>query len=426
MGQAGNLPTIQGGNDRRETCLISMQIFFSVGEPSGDLHGANLVRELQRRHPGVRCVGYGGPKMAAAGADLHEDLTKLAVMWLLRVLLNIHKFWFLYQRAKAYFRTERPAAVVLIDYPGFNWWIARAAKRYDIPVFYYGAPQMWAWASWRVHKMRRLVDHVLCKLPFEADWYNERGCPATYVGHPYYDEMERQKFDDHFVRTQRAQEGRLITLLPGSRTQEVQSNLPWILKAAAKIAVKAPHVRFAVASFNEKQATIARQMVHAAGVDADVFVGRTPELIHLAHSCLACSGSVSLELLHHEKPTVIIYHVSRLFAFIAQRFVITVKYITLVNLLADPEPFTDNPQVFDPKSAGAERIPFPEYPTCEDKSQQLATHILGWLNDPASYQAKVKQLAELRARFGHSGASKTAAEYILRVLNRAPALAKAA
>ena len=406
-----------------------MHIFFSVGEPSGDLHGANLIRELQRREPNLRCVGYGGPKMQAAGMELHEDLTKLAVMWLLRVLMNIHKFWILYQRAKAYFRARRPDAVVLIDYPGFNWWIARAAKRQGIPVFYYGAPQMWAWASWRVKKMRRLVDHTLCKLPFEAVWYNERGCPATYVGHPYYDEMARQQFDEEFLHNYGAEAGRLITLLPGSRTQEVLSNLPWILKAAGRIAAKVPDTRFAVASFNEKQAVIARQMVYAAGVDADVFVGRTPELIHLAHSCLACSGSVSLELLHHEKPTVIIYFVNRFLFRLVQRFLITVKYVTLVNLLAEPQPFTNKPIAYDPYAKGADRVPFPEYPTCEDKSEQLAAHIVQWLNDPLVYQAKVRQLAELRARFGHSGASAKASEYILQVLrgnSASVALSKAA
>src|SRR6476646_9664202 len=145
-----------------------MKIFFSVGEPSGDLHGANLIRELRRRRPDCEFVGYGGPRMAAAGCDLHEDLTKLAVMWLLHALLNIHKFWNLASRADRYFRHHRPDAVVLIDYPGFNWWIARRAKAHGIPVFYYGVPQLWAWAGWRIKKMRRFVDHVLSKLPGTA------------------------------------------------------------------------------------------------------------------------------------------------------------------------------------------------------------------------------------------------------------------
>ena len=170
-----------------------MKIFFSAGEPSGDLHGANLIRELARRLPEFEAVGYGGPEMASAGCQLHVDLTALAVMWFLRVLLNIHKFLALAGRADRYFRHHRPDAVVLIDYPGFNWWIARRAKAHGIPVFYYAPPQIWAWASWRIKKMRRFVDHVLCSLPFEAKWFAERGCRAVFVGHPYFDEVRRQE-----------------------------------------------------------------------------------------------------------------------------------------------------------------------------------------------------------------------------------------
>ena len=176
-----------------------MKIFFSVGEPSGDLHGANLIRELRRRRPDCEFVGYGGPRMAAAGCALHEDLTKLAVMWLLHALLNIHKFWNLACRADRYFRHHQPDAVVLIDYPGFNWWIARRAKAHGIPVFYYGVPQMWAWAGWRMKKMRRFVDHVLCKLPFEEAWYRDRGCNATFVGHPYFDQLRAEQLDAKFI-----------------------------------------------------------------------------------------------------------------------------------------------------------------------------------------------------------------------------------
>src|SRR5688500_2980528 len=147
-----------------------MRLFFSVGEPSGDLHGANLIRDLKARRPDLECVGYGGPRMQAAGCHLHFDLTSLAVMWIGRVLLNLRTFFRLRDQAKAYFDRERPDAVVLIDFPGFNWHIAAAAKERGIPVFYYGVPQLWAWAPWRVKKMRRTVDHALCKLPFEETW----------------------------------------------------------------------------------------------------------------------------------------------------------------------------------------------------------------------------------------------------------------
>ena len=127
-----------------------MRIFFSVGEPSGDLHGANLITMLAHQRPGLRAVGFGGPRMQMAGMDMLADLTELAVMWFAQAVVNIGKFWQLLHQADEYFRRERPDAVVLIDYPGFNWWIARKAKKHKIPVIYYGAPQMWAWGAWRI------------------------------------------------------------------------------------------------------------------------------------------------------------------------------------------------------------------------------------------------------------------------------------
>lgn len=402
-----------------------MKLFFSVGEPSGDLHGANLIADLKRRR-NVQCCGFGGPRMAAAGCELHADLTQLAVMFFARVLKNLHRFRALVRQAEQHFDRDRPDAVILIDYPGFNWWIARAAKRRGIPVFYYGPPQMWAWASWRIRKMRRLVDHVLCKLPFEARWYQERGCRATYVGHPYFDEVRRRRLDEAFLQ-KHGGGGPLITILPGSRSQEVAGTLGCFLSSAARIAAQAPQARFAVAAFNEPQADWARQEIArriAAGESLppmEVHVGRTPELIHLAHSCIACSGSVSLELMHHLKPTVIYYRVNRLTHAIGLRLLMKVKYITLVNLLADDEPFAERPQLFDPSAPGAERVPFPEYPTWQDKSQEIAVHIVEWLRDDDAYRRRVGQLADLRERFGAAGASDRAAAYILNILGGSPA-----
>ncbi|MCA9123066.1 MAG: lipid-A-disaccharide synthase [Planctomycetaceae bacterium] len=392
-----------------------MRIFFSVGEPSGDIHGANLVRELRQSNRDVECVGYGGPKMRAAGCELHEDLTTYAVMWFARVLLNLHHFWRFYRSAEAYFRAQRPDAVVLIDYPGFNWWIARAAKRHDIPVFYYGVPQIWAWAPWRIKKMRRLVDHALCKLPFEASWYGERGCPATYVGHPFFDETNNHQLDREFVAQQAKQPNRLVTILPGSRTQEVTSNLRWFIKAAELVHQNCPNTRFAIASFNEKQAKLARQIVANRSLPVEIHIGKTPELIHLATCCMACSGSVSLELLHHHKPTVILYWVSGLAYFVQKRFR-TVKYITLVNLLAADDLFPKHITPYDPNAPGADQIPFPEYVTCGDESKRIAGHITEWLTDREKLESRVTILKDLAEQHGRPGASTRAAEYILATL----------
>jgi lipid-A-disaccharide synthase len=397
-----------------------MKIFFSVGEPSGDLHGANLIRAIRARCADIRFVGYGGPLMHEAGCDLHADLTALAVMWFLRVLLNLHKFLQLASRADRYFRHHRPDAVVLIDYPGFNWWIARRAKAHGIPVFYYTPPQIWAWGSWRVKKMRRFVDHVLCSLPFEETWFRDRGCHATFVGHPYFDEVRRQKLDREFLDRQRRQPGRLVTILPGSRTQEVEQNLRWFLRAAALVYAGVPGVRFAIASFKPHQAKLAEAMIAGTRLPIEVHVGRTPELIHLAECCMAVSGSVSLELLYQAKPTVILYWISRV-AYRVQGFFRRVKYITLVNLLSADAPFGPDLTPFNPHHPDARQVLFPEYLTCEDRSLEIATHVVQWLTDDSLRRERVASLAELKARVGHGGASAQAADYILKALAQSPA-----
>lgn len=396
-----------------------MKIFFSVGEPSGDLHGANLIRELTRHDNTIQFVGYGGPRMLEAGCQLHEDLTQLAVMGFVRVLLHINAFWKLLWKADSYFRETTPDAVVLIDYPGFNWWIARRAKARGIPVYYYGTPQMWAWAGWRVHKMRKFVDYVLCKLPFEVDWYEERGCKATHVGHPYFDELHNRELDTTFLSGLHSDKRPLVTILPGSRDQEVQSNLKWFIRSSQLIQDQVPNVRFAVAAFNAAQAQVARDLIDAGAVEVDieVYSERTPELIHAAHSCLACSGSVSLELLYHEKPAAIHYFVGRL-PFFLQRFFRNVRYITLVNLLAAENRYCKHGELYDPRS-DSDKVPYPEYLTATDKSLQIADHVIHWLTDEGAYARVTSQLRELKNKYAHTGASRKAAEFILQSLGNA-------
>jgi lipid-A-disaccharide synthase len=397
-----------------------MRIFFSVGEPSGDVHGANLIRTLRAEHSDWQFVGFGGPKMAAAGCQLHTDLTQLAVMWVWEVLTNLRTFFRLVAEADRTFETERPDAVVLIDYPGFNWHIARKAKARGIPVFYYGVPQIWAWASWRVSKMRRYVDHVLCKLPFEEQWFRDRGCEATYVGHPFFDEMGVQKLDEAFLRHVRCDSRPLVTILPGSRTQEINHNLAPFLRAAERIRNSVPEVRFAIAVFKASQRPLVEGIVAGSGVEVEIFVGRTQELMNAAKCCLACSGSVSLELLHHEKPTAILYRVS-LLGYFVQRFFRKVRYITLVNLLTADNPFPEGAVgVYDPRDLRDAHVLMPEYLTCTDRTEQLAQHVIDWLTVDFEFNKCVRGLATLKKYFGHAGASQRAARYISQVLDANP------
>lgn len=388
-----------------------MRVFFSVGEPSGDLHGANLVQRLQAQ--GVKCMGYGGPKMAAVGCDLLQDLTQYAVMFL-AALKFIPKLWSFYKDADRLFATGQIDAVVLIDFPGFNWWIAKAAKRHGVPVFYYGVPQMWAWMPWRVQKLKRLVDHSLCKLPFEVPWFEQRGCRAHYVGHPYFDELSQRQLDRDFLREYHVAQRPLITLLPGSRNQEVKNNLEWLIESALRIRAAVPTAAIAVACFNYHHAEEVKRFLEGHDLAIDVFVKRTPELIELSTVCLACSGSVSLELMYHHKPSVIIYRVNRIQAAF-KWLALTCRFITLVNLLAVEDISRAAGKGYDPTVPNS-TVPMPEFPWYRNPSQPIAKLVIGWLNDPAELERRREQLAELSQRFGQAGATDRAADYILRHL----------
>ena len=183
-----------------------MRIFFSAGEPSGDQHAAHLIQELRARNPKIQTEGFGGPEMQKQGCLLLFELTQLAVMGFLRVVPMLAKFRRLVIQAEAFFDDAPPDAVVLVDFPGFNWWIAKAAKRRGIPVFYYMPPQLWAWAPWRIRRVRKWVDHVICALPFEYEWYKSRGVNAIWVGHPFFDEVASHKLDSELVKELRAAE----------------------------------------------------------------------------------------------------------------------------------------------------------------------------------------------------------------------------
>jgi lipid-A-disaccharide synthase len=372
---------------------VRMKVFLSVGEPSGDLHGANLSRALLARDPSTRIIGFGGPKMAAAGAELLFPLTELAVMGLKRIVQHLPTYFHLADRALKCFRTEKPDAVVLIDYPGFNFHVARRAKAAGIPVYYFVPPQIWAWRRDRVRKVRKLCTAVLTALPFEDEWYRSRRVRTHYVGHPYFDELGRQQLDPSFMEEERGKGRSIVGLLPGSRSQEVATNFGTMLGAAKRIHSARPDVRFLVAAFNDRHAATARAMAAGTGLPIEVCVGRTPEIIELADACIAVSGSVSLELMYRAKPTVIVYRITRLMRWLARRFV-GLPYYTLVNLLAKDELF-------------------PEYVTPEDETDRVAGRVLDWLNDPAARAEAVAKLIALRNRVAVPGACERAAEFLL-------------
>ncbi len=373
-----------------------MHVFVSAGEPSGDLHGANLIHSLRKLCPGLELSGFGCDLMDAAGCPLLYPLAEHAMIGFTQVAASLPNFWRILQMAERHFAERRPDAIVVIDNPGFHWWLARTARKHGVPVVYFVPPQLWAWGAWRVRKMRRLVDRVLCALPFEQPWYEARGIPARYVGHPYFDELRDQQLDAQFLAAQRAAPGPIVGLLPGSRRQELANNVPSLLRAAEMIHRQRPDVRFLVACLKEEHRRRVEAMLPAEKLPIEVHAVRTPEIIELAHSTISVSGSVGLELLYRGKPSVVTYRVGRLgmvLAFLLKRS----PYISLVNLLAG-------------------QALYPEFLSHRCEAEGMATHILHWLSNRPAYDVLRSELLALRDRVAEPGACDRAARLVLEVM----------
>lgn len=373
-----------------------MRLFISAGEPSGDLHGGNLIRSLKSRIPQIECAGFGGEHMAEAGCQLLHPLANTPFIGIVEVLGSIPFFARLLRQADEYFRTQRPDALIVIDNPGLHWWLAGVARDRRIPVYYFVAPQIWAWAQWRVRKMRRLVNHVLCTLPFEEPWYRRHHVPVSYIGHPYFDALPRQQLDASFMSSQRERPGTIVGLLPGSRNSELEHNVPTLLRTAQIIHQRKPHVRFLVACLKPAHERLVKAQARGMEVPIEVHSGRTPEIIELAHSCVAVSGSVGLELLYRHKPSVVIYRQSAFHLAVAS-FLKKSRYISIVNLIAGQELF-------------------PEYLMLNCRAEEIASHVLGWIDRPATYDALSLQLQDLCNRAAVPGACDRAADLLLEMI----------
>jgi len=390
-----------------------VHIFISAGEPSGDLHGSNLARALRRRVPQVYLSGLGGQLMQQAGCVLLYPLAEEPVIGLGPALRRLPFFLHLLGQVEQWFARARPDLVVLVDNPGFNWWVARRARQYGIPVWYFVPPQLWAWGGWRVRKMRRLVERVLCGLPFEAEWFRRRGVRAEYIGHPYCDALHQQRYDETFLQQQRQRGGQIVGLLPGSRQREVEHNFPTLLQTAQLLADRWPDLRFLVACYRQEHAAWIqryllvqsprpatppgdgnwRSEVPPIAVALEVHVGKTAEIIRLSRVCAAVSGSVTLELLHHGRPACVVYRVPGWTKCLAP-LLLRCRYITLVNLLA------------------GEQL-FPEFVSVKCPAAALAQTLSDWLADDQRWQQCHEALAELRQRFFQPGACQRAADWIL-------------
>ena len=384
-----------------------MHLFFSVGEPSGDEHASELMHCLASRGP-LRTSGFGGPKMLAAGQEQRYPLCDLAVMGIGQIAGSLKTFFRLADEAEELFRTERPDACVLIDYPGFNWHIAKRARRSGIPVVYYMPPQLWAWAPWRVRKARRNVDLVLSGLPFEAEWYRSRGIQTAEVSHPFFDEVATRPLDESAIASMR-RAGRPIAILPGSRNSEVANNFPVQVSVARRLLARHPDLHFHVACYKPSHTAFCREQIGGTGLPITLHEGRTSEVIEAADAVVAVSGSVSLELLARRKPTSVLYRGS-LFMWAACHTLLTIDHFTLPNLIAGREVMPEHPFV--------RRV--------DRHAAAIAADLHEWLDDEAAMRAKVAQLDAIAASVVRPGGTRAAAEAIESLLGISRAVRAAA
>jgi len=365
-----------------------MKFFFSAGEPSGDIHAAALIDTIKAHAPETEFVGLGGPRMEQAGCRLIADMSQFAIMWFWQAIKQYFRFRKLLAQVTQVLLSEKIDVVVLVDYPGFNWHVAQSAKRLGIPVVYCMPPQVWAWAQFRVKKMRKFVDLILCPLSFEWQWFKQRGCNALFIGHPFFEEIRKKQSDPQFLETFYAQYGNapILTILPGSRKQEIQANLGDMLAAINRVRYEVPHVQPVVAAFSDEHAALIQQQLTNHSMSIPIFVGRATELIRAADCCLAVSGSVSMELLACNKPSVIYYRIGWLGLFV-QRFFRRTRYITLVNLLGVSKQsmfYEDTVRVIpkEPSVEDRSRMLFPEFLTSTNRSSEVADHLIRWLSQP--------------------------------------------
>lgn len=358
-----------------------------AGEASGDTLGAELVKAVQAEPGGreVEFFGAGGPKLAAAGANLAFDLSAHAVVGIWEVLKNYGKFKGFFDQLLALAEQRKPDCVVLIDYPGFNLRFAKALRaraRWKPKIVYYVSPQIWAWHESRVHQIARDIDLMLAIFPFEKAWYAKRkpNFRVEFVGHPLVDRFAGLERSDA--------EGSELLLLPGSRVRELRKHLPPMLEAARKIGGT---IRMVLP--NKALGRVAEEQGSLAGIE--VQIGGLAEALIKARVAIASSGTVTMECAYFGVPTVVIYRTSWSTHFLGRRF-IRVKYLAMPNLLAGREVY---PELIQDQASG----------------ERIFRRASDLLNSEALRREIKAQLRDVIRSLGETGASGRAARAILKL-----------
>ena len=316
-----------------------MKYMIVAGEASGDLHGSRLIEGIKENDAEAEFRFFGGDRMAvAAGAepDLHYD--KLNVMGFSEVIRSLPRILRNLSKARKLMQQWSPDALVLIDFPGFNLKLAKAARRLGVPVHYYISPKIWAWKEYRIRAIKRYVSHLYCILPFEKDYYSKRhGYEVEYVGNPSVGEIDealRKVPAEQYFRERYdiADPRPIIALLPGSRRGELRNNLPLMIEAAKRF----PEYQYIVAAAPAQPERLYRERAQDPGLK--VVFGATQSLLRHSRAALVTSGTATLETALTATPQVVCYRAngSRLSYAIMARL-LKVKYVSLPNLIADRE-----------------------------------------------------------------------------------------
>lgn len=303
-----------------------MKYYLVAGEASGDLHGANLMKALKEKDPKVEFRFYGGDKMLAEGGELVKHYAEMAFMGFIEVVINLRTISKNLAACKTDIAAWQPDVLVLIDFPGFNLRIAEFGKSKGILVCYYISPKVWAWNQKRVLKIKRIVDHLFCILPFEVDFYKGWGMEVDYVGNPLLDAIAEFTPDANFRQMHHISDKKIIALLPGSRRQEISRLLPDMVAVAEKW----PGYEFVVAGAPSFNADYYSQYLKKTKLK--LVFDATYDLLTNAHAAIVASGTATLETALFDVPQVVVYKGAPVSIAIA-RMLVKIKFISLVNLI---------------------------------------------------------------------------------------------
>ena len=315
-----------------EEKLFPLKYYIIAGEASGDLHASNLMKELKKKDPKAEFRFWGGDLMQAQGGTLVKHYRELAFMGFAEVLMNLRTILGNISVAKKDIEAYKPDAVILVDYPGFNLRIAEFVKNLGIKVYYYISPQIWAWKTGRVHKIKKVVDKMFVILPFEEEFYQRYDYKVDFVGNPLLDSLNNLPEIDEarFRKDNNLDERPIIAILPGSRTQEIKVKLPLMLSVEKDF----PDYQFVVAGAPSQPIENYKKI---AGNELKIIENKTYDLLRVSHSALVTSGTATLETALLKVPEVVCYKGNAISYEIGKRIIKNIRFISLVNLIMDKE-----------------------------------------------------------------------------------------